>query len=59
MKRCMVCGDKFTGEEISEWWADHEDFQAHPLICPDCYDRTRKHKDLEDLFNDLMKEEAR
>ena len=58
MKRCMVCGDKFTGEEISEWWADHEDFQAHPLICPDCYDR-RNRRDLEDRFEDLMKEEAR
>ena len=56
MKKCTICGDKITGEEISEWGADGEEFQPVPLICPDCYDRTRRHKDLKDLFDDLMKE---
>ena len=58
MKKCTICGDKITGEEISEWWADGEEFQPVPLICPDCYDR-RNRRALEDRFEALMKEGAR
>lgn len=53
MKKCTVCGDRFLGEEISEWRAEHEEFSLHPFICPDCWDRLH-HKDLEDQFEELM-----
>lgn len=55
MRTCQICGGRFTGEEVSEWRADHEAFQDHPLICPDCYDREINHKDLEDQFEVLMR----
>lgn len=58
MKTCTVCGDSFLGEEISEWRADNEDFSLRPFICPDCYDRLRR-KDLEDQFDELMREAVR
>lgn len=54
MRTCQICGDRFTGEEVSEWRADHEAFQDRPLICPDCWD-TLQHKDLEDRFEELMR----
>lgn len=55
MKTCTVCGDRFLGEEISEWRTDNEDFSLRPFICPDCYDRLRR-KELEDQFDELMAE---
>ena len=55
MRTCQICGGRFTGEEVSEWRADHEAFQDHPLICPDCYDREINHKDLEAQFEVLMR----
>lgn len=54
MQKCTKCGDRFTGEEISELRADHEEFSLHPFICPDCWDNLQR-KDLEDQFEDLMK----
>lgn len=56
MKTCTKCGDRFTGEEIAEWRADHEAFQESPLICPDCWDTLFAHKDLEDQFQEAMNE---
>ncbi len=56
MRRCTVCGDRFLGEEISEWRADHEPYSLTPFICPDCYERKLGHKDLEDQFAELMEE---
>ena len=53
MKVCSVCGDKFLGEEISEWRSEHEPFSMNPFICPDCYDNLQS-KDLEDQFTELM-----
>lgn len=53
MQKCTKCGDKFTGEEISELRADHEEFSLHPFICPDCYDRLSR-MDLEDQFKEAM-----
>ena len=53
MQKCTMCGDKISGEEISEWRAEHEEFSMHPLICPDCWDNLQ-HKDLEDQFEELM-----
>ena len=58
MKTCTVCGDRFLGEEVSEWRSDHEQFSLHPFICPDCYDRLQR-KDLEDQFEQLMEESDR
>ena len=58
MKTCTVCGDRFLGEEISEWRTDNEDFSLRPFICPDGYDRLRR-KDLEDQFDELMREAVR
>lgn len=54
MYRCQQCGDRFTGEEISEMRAEHEQFSMHPFICPDCCDRLQR-MDLEDQFKELMK----
>ena len=42
MKVCTMCGDKFTGEQISEMRSDHEEFSLHPFVCPDCYDRLNR-----------------
>lgn len=53
MQKCTMCGDRISGEEISEWRAEHEAFSMHPLICPDCWDNLQ-HKDLEDQFEELM-----
>ena len=53
MQKCTKCGDRFTGEEISELRAEHEEFSQHPFICPDCYDRLNR-KDLEDQFKGAM-----
>ena len=53
MHICTKCGDKFSGEEISELKAEHEAFSMHPFICPDCYDRLQR-MDLEDQFSVLM-----
>lgn len=53
MKKCTRCGWKISGEEISEWKQEHEEFSEHPLICPDCWDNLQ-HKDLEDQFEELM-----
>lgn len=53
MKICTKCGDKFSGEEVSEMKADHEQFSMNPFICPDCYDRLQR-MDLEDQFQTLM-----
>lgn len=53
MQKCTRCGDKISGEEISEWRAEHEAFSMHPLICPDCWDNLQR-KDLEDQFEELM-----
>lgn len=55
MRRCTICGDRFTGEEISEWRSEHEAFWDRPLICPDCFDRQER-KAPEDRFEDLMEE---
>ena len=56
MKVCTKCGDKFSGEEISEWRSEHEAFSDHPFICPDCYDRFQR-MDLEDQFSVLMNDD--
>ena len=53
MQKCTRCGDRISGEEISEWRAEHEAFSMHPLICPDCWDNLQR-KDLEDQFEELM-----
>ena len=53
MRKCTRCGDRISGEEISEWRAEHEAFSMHPLICPDCWDNLQR-KDLEDQFEELM-----
>lgn len=53
MKKCTRCGWKISGEEISEWKQEHEEFSEHPLICPDCWDNLHR-KDLEDQFEELM-----
>ncbi len=50
MKKCKYCGDKFTGEEISELRSEHEQFSINPFICPDCYDRLNR-MDLEEQFD--------
>jgi len=55
MKTCTVCGERFLGETISEWRADHEEFSLNPFICPDCYDNMW-HMNLEDLFDQLMED---
>lgn len=55
MKRCVKCGDTFSGEEISELQAEGERFSFHPFICPDCYDNFQR-KDLEDQFKQLMED---
>lgn len=57
MKKCIKCGDKFTGEEISEWKTEHETFSMNPFMCPDCYD-TFSRQDLEDQFEELIDEKA-
>ena len=54
MKRCTYCDDPFTGEEISEMRAEHEEFSMHPFICPDCWDRLQR-KDAEEMFKSLLK----
>ena len=41
MRTCQICGGRFTGEEVSEWRADH--------------DREINHKDMEDQFEVLMR----
>lgn len=33
---CFVCKDIFTKEDIRCWKQMHEEFNTHPLICPDC-----------------------
>lgn len=53
MKKCVKCGWKITGEEISEWKAEHEEFSEHPLICPDCW-ADYQSKDLEDQLDEAM-----
>lgn len=53
MKICVKCHERFTGEEISEWKAEHEAFSERPLVCPDCWDNLQK-MDLEDQFSELM-----
>lgn len=53
MQKCVKCGDRITGEEISEWRAEHENFSMHPLICPDCWDNLQK-KDLEDQVKEVL-----
>lgn len=53
MKTCVKCGDRFSGEEISEWRADGEQYSTQPFMCPDCYD-TFSRQDLEDQFSELM-----
>lgn len=55
MRKCTICGDRFTGEEISEWHTDNEDFSLRPFICPDCFDRQER-KAPEDQLKDLMEE---
>ena len=55
MYRCSKCGEKYLGEEVSEWRSEKEQFSMHPFICPDCYDRLSR-MDLEDQFKDLMGE---
>ena len=54
MHKCTYCGDKYSGEAISEMRTEHEEFSLHPFICPDCYDRLNR-KDLEDQFDELMR----
>ena len=51
--KCTECGEKYIGEELSEWRSEHEQFSMHPFICPDCYDR-RQRKDLEDQLDQLI-----
>ena len=53
MKKCTICGDKFLGEEISEWRSEREQFSTSPFICPDCYDRLQ-HKDPEDQIKEII-----
>lgn len=53
MKICIKCKDQFSGEEISEWRAEHEIFSTNPFMCPDCYDIFIR-QDLEDQFLELM-----
>lgn len=53
MKKCTRCGWKISGEEISEWKQEHEEFSEHPLICPDCWADLQQ-KDLEDQFSELV-----
>lgn len=53
MKICVKCGGRFSGEEISEWRAEHEPFSKNPFMCPDCYD-TFSRQDLEDQFLEIM-----
>lgn len=55
MYKCTKCGEKYIGEEVSEWRSEKEQFSLRPFICPDCYDRLRM-MDLEDQFKDLMEE---
>ena len=54
MRTCTICGDRFRGEEVSEWRSEREPFSDRPFICPDCYDRTFNHTDLEDQFKTLI-----
>lgn len=54
MKICTVCGDRFLGEEVSEWRAEREQFSLHPFICPDCWDNLQ-HKDPEDQVKELLR----
>lgn len=53
MQICTECGEKFTGEQISEMRAEHEDFWMHPFICPDCWDRIQ-HTDPEETVKRLV-----
>ena len=53
MQKCVIGGDRITGEEISEWRAEHENFSMHPLICPDCWDNLQR-KDPEDQVKEVL-----
>ena len=57
MKICTKCGEKYTGEEISEWRSERETFSMYPFMCPDCYDIFSR-QDLEEQFDELMDEKA-
>lgn len=57
MMKCTVCGERYTGEEVAELRAEGEEFNMHPFMCPDCYDRFQR-KDLEDQFAQLMSGEV-
>ena len=54
MKICTECGEKFTGEELTELRHEGEQFSLHPFICPDCYDRINR-MDLEDRLEHLLR----
>lgn len=56
-RKCLRCGDKFTGEEIAELMAEHEEFSLSPFICPDCFDWLQR-LDLEDQLDELTREEV-
>lgn len=55
MYKCTKCGERYLGEEVSEWRSEKEQFSLRPFICPDCYDRIQR-MDLEDQLKDLMEE---
>ena len=57
MYKCVKCGDKFSGEQISEMRHDGEHFSLHPFMCPDCWD-THNRMDLEDQMSELMENGA-
>ena len=54
MKICTECGEKFTGEELTELRHEGEQFSLHPFICPDCYNRINR-MDLEDRLEHLLR----
>jgi DNA-directed RNA polymerase subunit RPC12/RpoP len=56
MYKCVKCGDRFSGEQLSELRHEGEQFSMHPFMCPDCYDRHQR-QDLEDQFSDLIGDE--
>lgn len=53
MKVCTHCGERYTGEEITELRHEGEEFCFHPFMCPDCFDQFRR-MDLGGQFQEAM-----
>lgn len=53
MRKCKMCGDSYSSEELRELREMGEEYNRSPFICPDCWDRYQR-LDSEDQMKLLL-----